>query len=334
VIGDVVPKDRWPQVHRLRQLAELACLDVTYEVDGGSDDGCTITVTCGGRVKTLRIATRVGAFPDILVAYLNDELARLGVNERLVCCRSFRDLFVALADPPELARLRMLQLATAEPLVWPADPDADDVALLAGIRASPEDDAPRLVYADRLASRGDPRGRYIALACSNDPANQARARGIEDVYRCLWTAHLPAWISCASFVRGFIEVVETSEEAFFEHHDAVHALMPVPRVACSYYSFILSPDGRLAIARQTHAFGGRPGPRYRVFALARVSAVDVVIPANVDPGIDVELDPLADLKPLAALDEPFVAFGFTPDSRAAWFRSKAGVIRHLAIDAT
>ncbi|MEZ4237102.1 MAG: TIGR02996 domain-containing protein [Myxococcota bacterium] len=37
-------------------------------------------------------------------------------------------------------------------------PDLDE-RLLDAVRAAPDDDAPRLVYADRLLERGDPRGR-------------------------------------------------------------------------------------------------------------------------------------------------------------------------------
>jgi uncharacterized protein (TIGR02996 family) len=42
--------------------------------------------------------------------------------------------------------------------------------LLAEVYASPDDDAPRLVYADWLQERDDPRGEFIALQI-------ARARG-------------------------------------------------------------------------------------------------------------------------------------------------------------
>lgn len=39
----------------------------------------------------------------------------------------------------------------------------DDAALLAAIRAAPDDDAPRAVYADALLARGDMRGEYILV---------------------------------------------------------------------------------------------------------------------------------------------------------------------------
>ena len=46
----------------------------------------------------------------------------------------------------------------------------DDDALLAAIYAAPDDDTPRLVFADALTERGDPRGEFIALQL-------ARAKG-------------------------------------------------------------------------------------------------------------------------------------------------------------
>lgn len=40
-----------------------------------------------------------------------------------------------------------------------------EAQLLAAIAASPDDDAPRLVYADALSAAGDVRGEFIALQC-------------------------------------------------------------------------------------------------------------------------------------------------------------------------
>src|SRR5436190_13556603 len=41
----------------------------------------------------------------------------------------------------------------------------DEQALLRSICAEPDDDAPRLVYADWLEERGDPRADYIRAEC-------------------------------------------------------------------------------------------------------------------------------------------------------------------------
>jgi uncharacterized protein (TIGR02996 family) len=64
--------------------------------------------------------------------------------------------------------------------------------LFAAIRASGDDDAPRLVYADWLLERGDARGEYITLSC-------AAARGTlsleeEERMRALFVAHEAEWL--------------------------------------------------------------------------------------------------------------------------------------------
>jgi uncharacterized protein (TIGR02996 family) len=80
--------------------------------------------------------------------------------------------------------------------------------LLAAIRAAPDDDNPRLVYADWLTQQDDPRGEFIAVQC-------ALASG-EDERRLKWRdeelrrVHASRWIgmTCtATLVRGFVDVV-------------------------------------------------------------------------------------------------------------------------------
>jgi uncharacterized protein (TIGR02996 family) len=46
-------------------------------------------------------------------------------------------------------------------------------ALIRAILASPEDATPRLVYADWLEERGDPRGEYLRLLCALDGCSEA-----------------------------------------------------------------------------------------------------------------------------------------------------------------
>ena len=40
-----------------------------------------------------------------------------------------------------------------------------DDAFLAAILATPDDDSPRLIYADWLEERGDPRGELLRVEC-------------------------------------------------------------------------------------------------------------------------------------------------------------------------
>lgn len=110
--------------------------------------------------------------------------------------------------------------------------------LLAQVLASPADDGPRLVYADHLQQRGDPRGELIALQCrrakldpESDEAKTIAAREEE-----LFARHLTAWIqpfmsdrsvveiggrkytsarpTSFEFVRGFIEVATVPTTTF------------------------------------------------------------------------------------------------------------------------
>ena len=64
-------------------------------------------------------------------------------------------------------------------------------ALVDAIIANPDDDAPRLVYADWLTERGDPRGEFIAvqIALAKHPTDDLRAREAE-----LLKQHKKAWV--------------------------------------------------------------------------------------------------------------------------------------------
>ncbi|MBA3541481.1 MAG: TIGR02996 domain-containing protein [Deltaproteobacteria bacterium] len=49
----------------------------------------------------------------------------------------------------------------------------DERDLIAAVAEAPDDDAPRLVYADWLMERGDPRGELVALQCALARADAA-----------------------------------------------------------------------------------------------------------------------------------------------------------------
>lgn len=95
----------------------------------------------------------------------------------------------------------------------PPAPRADEL-LLATILANPDDDAPRLAYADALQERGDPRGELIVVQCAltheQDPARRdtltTSAEALLAAHRETWTrAHDPRGIY--RFARGFIHDV-------------------------------------------------------------------------------------------------------------------------------
>jgi uncharacterized protein (TIGR02996 family) len=90
-------------------------------------------------------------------------------------------------------------------------------ALLDAIVANPDDDGPRLVYADYLQTRGDPRGEFIQLQCqaarldTEEPAQAELAGRAEELSR----EHGKRWLAELielrlpnarfSFHRGFVE---------------------------------------------------------------------------------------------------------------------------------
>src|SRR5262245_20537259 len=93
----------------------------------------------------------------------------------------------------------------------------DKDALLRNICAHPEDDAPRLVYADWLEEHGEgadlARADFIraqvalARAAPDDPAipslRQREKRALRG-NRARWLAERPAWAAKGDFHRGFL----------------------------------------------------------------------------------------------------------------------------------
>lgn len=112
--------------------------------------------------------------------------------------------------------------------------------LLRAVAAAPDDDAPRLVYADWLEQRGDPRGEFIAVQCalaalsglSGAPldrraALEARERELIGPNRRRWLAELDLTASEGAFRRGFVEDVTLWFSRLLEMHEALSSA-PAP----------------------------------------------------------------------------------------------------------
>ena len=95
---------------------------------------------------------------------------------------------------------------------------SDEQSFLSAIQAAPDDDAPRLVYADWLQRRGDVRGEFIATQCTlaamdderEDEARaelQARQWQLYDEHAAAWFAEVGLEPSEGDFHRGFLEEV-------------------------------------------------------------------------------------------------------------------------------
>ena len=94
---------------------------------------------------------------------------------------------------------------------------------LVDIWENPEDDTPRLVYADWLMDRDDPRGEFIALQCEletrsiKDPSHarlRRRELALLREHREEWLGDLADARAPLTFRRGFLDEVEMTGERF------------------------------------------------------------------------------------------------------------------------
>ncbi|MBX7114254.1 MAG: TIGR02996 domain-containing protein [Myxococcaceae bacterium] len=117
--------------------------------------------------------------------------------------------------------------------------------LVNAILKSPEDDTPRLVYADWLTERNDPRGELISVQCAlaQLPEDDASGAALKEREKTLLATHLSAWKESLGpgvielhFQRGFVERVVIDPAVFlrqtsrlFEHEPVRHLVAPALR---------------------------------------------------------------------------------------------------------
>jgi uncharacterized protein (TIGR02996 family) len=103
----------------------------------------------------------------------------------------------------------------------PAAPRPEVLAFLRDSKAHPDDDTPRLVLADWLEERGDPRGEFVRTQClgarlpEDDPrcpALLARQRELLNAHRETWLRPLPGSHHLAEFHRGLVRLVLHPDE--------------------------------------------------------------------------------------------------------------------------
>jgi uncharacterized protein (TIGR02996 family) len=99
---------------------------------------------------------------------------------------------------------------------------SDESALLAAIVTHPDEDTPRLMYADWLQENGQPdRAEFIRLQCAvgADEEAEERAFELEDRNRGKWLAGLPQFAGARwEFRRGFPEHLDVPAEQFMERY--------------------------------------------------------------------------------------------------------------------
>ncbi len=159
----------------------------------------------------------------------------------------------------------------------------EEAALLRAVVEAPDDDAPRLVYADWLLERGDTRGELITLQCEMAHASGARRDELERRAKAILEA---SWRNLAGelaeytrkewFDRGFPARLRMTAAAFAKHGARFLDAAPVTALELDHPRFT---------AKDLTKLGAAP-------ALARVRTLAI---AQSDPGSK----PL----PLAALAE-------------------------------
>jgi uncharacterized protein (TIGR02996 family) len=117
-----------------------------------------------------------------------------------------------------------------------AAPDPDRAAgLLAAIAAAPDDDAPRLVYADWLMEREDPRGDFIAAACKLAALDPGKKRDqLQSQVLGLMRKHVETWwvrtiqenYQRWTYRRGFVHHAEIYGPEATKHVPALLAIEP------------------------------------------------------------------------------------------------------------
>lgn len=120
--------------------------------------------------------------------------------------------------------------------------------MLAAIEAAPDEDGPRLVYADWLQQRGDPRGEFIALQLAGKRTTRANLTGIP------WSSN-----ERTIFERGFIKVLAVTETYdFVTQIDCYARIRPLPDQFVGKDGSLLvasiTPDRRRFVDARTLAF--------------------------------------------------------------------------------
>jgi uncharacterized protein (TIGR02996 family) len=113
---------------------------------------------------------------------------------------------------------------------------SESAAFLAAIREHPDEDGPRLVYADWLDEQGDPKGEFIRVQCErarrdpDDPRQAAlawREEELLDPHTVAWGRHLPSWVESCTFRRGFPHTAALSLSRFIEQSHRLFRAEPL-----------------------------------------------------------------------------------------------------------
>lgn len=113
------------------------------------------------------------------------------------------------------------------------DASARKEDLLAAVLTEPAADAPRLVLADWLIERGQPRGEFIAIQCelarggSASSALRVREEELLEAFRGEWGAGVSPDVAQLRFRRGFVESVEVFDASALPQLEHFFQVEPV-----------------------------------------------------------------------------------------------------------
>lgn len=110
------------------------------------------------------------------------------------------------------------------------DPALDDVL------AAPDDDAPRLVWADALLEQGDARGELVVVQCAlargglpRDRSVALRRREQELLANARAWSGLDGIATNVTFRRGFVDAIEVTADVLLAQQEAIFAKAPLLR---------------------------------------------------------------------------------------------------------
>jgi len=115
----------------------------------------------------------------------------------------------------------------------------DDEAFRRAVIDRPADDLPRVVYADWLDERGDPRGEFIRVQVELSTGETRDPEGLEDRERDMLYRHRSTWLNRlgenwrgdAVFERGFVTQVAVGAREFIRGGERWLRLEPIRKVA-------------------------------------------------------------------------------------------------------
>ena len=118
-------------------------------------------------------------------------------------------------------------------------PSAEEQPFLSRVREEPDNDGPRLIFADWLDEHGDPRGDFIRVQCAlarlsaDDPRRtelQDREQNLLETHRSAWSARLQGLASDWTYRRGLLDAVSVDATTFLERGIELFRLGPIRRV--------------------------------------------------------------------------------------------------------